>query len=118
MSELDTDVTPQPPEAAPAEAAAHEDAFGHPSPREYVRIGIILVVLTAVEVALSYSDLRSAVKIPALLGLAFLKFVLVVMWFMHLKFDDRRYSRFFVMGLALAFTLFLVVLMVFKVFLR
>lgn len=118
MSELDTDLKPSSePEPAPA-PEAHGDAFGHPSPREYVRIGVILVVLTAIEVALSYSDLRTAVKIPSLLGLAFLKFVLVVMWFMHLKFDDRRYARFFVMGIALAFTLFLVVLMAFKVFLR
>ena len=90
----------------------------HPSPREYVRIGLILVILTAVEVALSYSDIRTAIRIPALLGLAFLKFVLVVLWFMHLKFDDRRYARFFVMGLALAFTLFLIILIAFKVFLR
>ena len=115
MSELDTDLKPQPAEPAPA---PHGDAFGHPSPREYVRIGLILVVLTAIEVAISYSDFRSAVKIPALLGLAFVKFVLVVMWFMHLKFDDRRYARFFVMGLVLAFTLFLIVLIAFKVFLR
>jgi cytochrome c oxidase subunit 4 len=90
----------------------------HPSPREYVRIGVVLVVLTAIEVAISYSDIRSAIMIPALLGLAFVKFVLVVLWFMHLKFDDRRYARFFVMGLALAITLFLIVLIAFKVFLR
>ena len=47
-----------------------------------------------------------------------MKFVLVVMWFMHLKFDDRRYSRFFVMGIAGAVTLYLVVLISFRVFLR
>jgi hypothetical protein len=43
---------------------------------------------------------------------------LVVMYFMHLKFDDQRYARFFLMGLSLALTLFLVVLISFKVFLR
>jgi cytochrome c oxidase subunit 4 len=90
----------------------------HPSPKEYVRIGVILIILTAMEVSLSYSHVRSAFLIPALLGLAFVKFVLVVLWFMHLKFDDRRYARFFVMGLALAFTLYLIVLISFKVFLR
>jgi cytochrome c oxidase subunit 4 len=95
--------------------AAHAS---HPSPREYVRIGLILIVLTALEVTASYSKVRSAILIPTLLGLAFVKFVLVVLWFMHLKFDDRRYARFFVMGLALAFTLYLVVLISFKVFLR
>ncbi len=38
------------------------------------------------------------------------------MWFMHLRFDSRTYSRFFVMGLAGAITLFLVMLMTFRVF--
>ena len=90
----------------------------HPSPREYVRIGLILIVLTAIEITASYSHVRSAILIPTLLGLAFVKFVLVVLWFMHLKFDDRRYARFFVMGLVLAFTLFLIVLISFRVFLR
>ena len=56
--------------------------------------------------------------IPTLFALAIVKFAIVVLWFMHLKFDDRRYARFFVMGLACAATLYLVVLITFKVFLR
>ncbi len=90
----------------------------HPSAKEYIRIGIILAVLTALEIAASYSDVSRAVLIPTLYALAFVKFALVVLWFMHLKFDDRRYARFFVMGLALACTLYLIVLITFKVFLR
>jgi hypothetical protein len=35
---------------------------------------------------------------------------------MHLKFDDRRYSRFFVMGLSGAAILYLIVLITFEVF--
>ena len=91
----------------------------HPSAKEYIRIGVILAVLTASEVALSYwNGLNHAILIPALMTLAFIKFLLVVMWFMHLKFDARTYSRFFVMGLVGAFTLYVIVLMTFKVFLR
>jgi cytochrome c oxidase subunit 4 len=101
------------------EATAHGTPHGgHPSAREYVRIGVILAVLTALEVAASYTDVSGSVLIPTLFGLAFLKFVLVVMWFMHLKFDDRRYARFFVMGLAGAATLYLIVLILFQVFQR
>jgi cytochrome c oxidase subunit 4 len=81
-----------------------------------VRIAIILAVITAMEVAIYYVDLSHAVLIPALFVFSLIKFVLVVLWFMHLKFDSRTYSRFFIMGLAGAVTLFLVVLMVFKVF--
>ena len=55
--------------------------------------------------------------IPTLFVLAIVKFALVVLWFMHLRFDDRRYARFFVMGLAGASILYLVVLISFKVFL-
>jgi cytochrome c oxidase subunit IV len=89
----------------------------HPGPREYVRIGAILGILTAIEVAASYT-IAGALLIALLLGLAIIKFAIVVMWFMHLKFDDRRYARFFVMGLSLAVTLYLVVLMISRVFLR
>lgn len=90
---------------------------GHPSPKEYIRIGAILALLTAIEVAASYT-IGGALLIALLLGLSVIKFSIVVMWFMHLKFDDRRYARFFVMGLSLALTLYLIVLMVSKVFLR
>jgi cytochrome c oxidase subunit IV len=91
---------------------------GHPSVKEYIRIGLILAVLTTLEVIAKYANLGSATLIVTLLSLAAIKFILVVLYFMHLKFDDRRYARFFLMGLALATTLFLVVLILFKVFLR
>jgi cytochrome c oxidase subunit IV len=97
-------------------AAAPAQAGSHPSAKEYVRIGVILFVLTALEVTASYMDVSTAILIPTLYVLGVLKFVLVVMWFMHLKFDDRRYARFFVMGLAGAATLYLVVLISFRVF--
>jgi cytochrome c oxidase subunit IV len=89
----------------------------HPSPKEYVRIGVILAVLTALEVATSYSGVSGAIMIPTLFVLALVKFALVVLWFMHLKFDDRRYARFFVMGLSGAACLYLIVLISLRVFL-
>jgi cytochrome c oxidase subunit 4 len=105
----------------PVEPAAHHAArashrAGHPSPKEYIRIGVILAVLTALEVSASYSGVTGSVLIPTLLGLAVVKFALVVLWFMHLKFDDRRYARFFVMGLSGASILYLIVLITFRVF--
>ena len=100
----------------PAASAPHR--AGHPSPKEYVRIGLILGVLTALEVSASYSGVRGAILIPTLFVLAFVKFALVVLWFMHLKFDDRRYARFFVTGLSGAIALYLIVLISLRVFLR
>jgi cytochrome c oxidase subunit 4 len=106
-------------EAVPAEhAASAAHGAGHPSPKEYVRIGVILGVLTALEIASSYAGVSGGILIPTLFVLAVIKFALVVLWFMHLKFDDRRYARFFVMGLSGAAVLYLVVLISFRVFLR
>ena len=97
-------------------AARAPHRAGHPSPKEYIRIGVILAVLTGLEVGASYAGVSTVVLIPTLLGLAIVKFALVVLWFMHLKFDDRRYSRFFVMGLSGAAILYLIVLITFEVF--
>jgi cytochrome c oxidase subunit IV len=105
----DTDVR------TPASGPAHR---GHPSAREYVRIGVILAVLTGLEITLYYVNVRHSILIPSLFVLAVLKFLLVVLWFMHLRFDDRRYARFFVTGLALAATLYLIVLIIFGAFSR
>ena len=102
------------PEAHHAARDAHRS--GHPSPKEYVRIGVILAVLTGLEVTASYSGVTGSILIPTLFVLAFVKFALVVLWFMHLKFDSRVYSRFFVMGIAFAVTLYIVVLMMFGAF--
>jgi caa(3)-type oxidase subunit IV len=96
---------------------AHAPHKQHPSAKEYVRIGIVLAALTGLEVWLSYSGIQGGLLIALLLSAAFLKFLLVTMWFMHLRFDDPRYSRFFVMGFAGAVTLYLIVLMTFGVFL-
>jgi cytochrome c oxidase subunit 4 len=97
-------------------AGAHE---GHPSAREYVRIFFILGAITGVEVAIYYvREEMGGWFLPVLFTLMISKFAIVVLWYMHLKFDDRRFSRFFVMGLAGAATLYLVVLISFRVFLR
>ena len=94
--------------AAAAAPAQREGA--HPGPAEYVKIGLTLAVITAVEVAVYYIDALSDVLIPILIVLSALKFSLVVLWFMHLKFDNRLFSTLFVGGLMLVATLFVVVL--------
>jgi len=88
----------------------------HPSPKEYVRIAVVLAVVTAMEVGNYYAEISRALLIPLLLIFAVIKFVLVVLWYMHLRFDSRTYARFFMIGLAGAVTLFLVVLLTFRAF--
>ncbi|HEX9124095.1 MAG TPA: cytochrome C oxidase subunit IV family protein [Actinomycetota bacterium] len=88
----------------------------HPSPKEYIRIAVILGVITGAEVAVYYVDTVRSMLIPLLFLFSAIKFSLVVLWFMHLRFDSRTYARFFVMGLAGAVTLFVIVLLTFGAF--
>ena len=82
-----------------------EGAHDHPSAGKYIFIAVILTIITAVEVAIYYVP---AIKgsLPMLGGLlvvlAVAKFVLVVGYYMHLKFDNKLFSWLFVGGLIAA----------------
>ena len=92
-----------------ADDAHHEK---HPSALEYVQIGVILAIVTAVEVALYYLDLDFTLLVTLLCMLSVVKFGMVVLWFMHLKFDASLFAILFGSGLALAFAAFVVIVAV------
>jgi len=94
------------------ELHAGDSHEGHPSALEYTQIGLFLAVVTAIEVALYYIDLDHTLLVVILMVLSAVKFSAVVLWFMHLKFDSRLFSTLFVGGLALATTVFVVVIAV------
>lgn len=96
-------------EAKPQAAEDHGDQ-GHPSALEYIQIGIVLAIITGAEVALYYVDLGRDALVGLLMALSALKFALVVLWFMHLKFDNRLFSTLFVAGILLAISIFTVAL--------
>lgn len=78
-------------------AHSAEAHAGHPTAKTYVVVGVILGVITAIEVGIFLvKDVNSAVMTFMLLGLSLLKFVLVMGWFMHLKADDNRFTLLFV----------------------
>jgi cytochrome c oxidase subunit 4 len=87
----------------------------HPTPRDYWMIAGILFVITAVEVIVTYIDALDDVLAPILIVLSAAKFFLVVAWFMHLRFEAKRYRRLFLIGLVSAPILFGVVLLTFGV---
>ncbi len=81
----------------------------HPTARKYVEIALILGVLTALEVAVYYISILRELRLmaPILISVSALKFALVVMFYMHLKFDPRLFSWLFIAGLCVgAFILF------------
>jgi cytochrome c oxidase subunit IV len=96
-----------------AEAQEELELEHHPGPGQYVKIAVILGILTAIEVAISYIDALSDVLIPMLGALAIAKFVMVVGYFMHLKFDSKLFRYLFVTGICFALAVFTVVLVIF-----
>lgn len=90
----------------------HAEAH-HPTPQQYVKVAIVLSVVTALEVAIYYIEALGGLLLPLLLLFAVIKFVLVVLWFMHLRFDSRLFRRLFVTGLAFALIVFAIVLATF-----
>ena len=81
--------------------SVHTREAGHPTPAKYVAIAVILAVITIVEVAIVYFDIATFVLISALIVLSAVKFTLVAMFYMHLKFDSKLFSAFLVGGMLL-----------------
>ncbi|HUF96545.1 MAG TPA: cytochrome C oxidase subunit IV family protein [Ilumatobacter sp.] len=104
-----------------AAQVAHDDHADHDdhglSDLGYVKVAIFLAAITAIEVALSYMvDDLGALFLPLLLGLMLLKFFMVVLYFMHLKFDNKLFSLLFYIGLGLAVGVYLAALFTFRFF--
>jgi cytochrome c oxidase subunit IV len=99
----------RPEELEPAAEGPHEaGGHAHPGPGEYLRIGFVLLVITTVEVALYYAGLDKTMLLATMLPLSWLKFALVVLWFMHLRFDNPFFRQLFFGGLFLAVGVFTV----------
>jgi cytochrome c oxidase subunit 4 len=84
----------------------------HPTPVQYVMVAVVLVVITAIEIATSYSEgtLPDGLIVVLLLIMAFVKFSLVAAWYMHLRTDAPVFRRFFMLGAGAAILLYLIVL--------
>jgi cytochrome c oxidase subunit 4 len=85
-------------------AAGHE----HASVRTYVRVALVLTLVTALEVGVIYIRQLTPIIVPLLLAMSAAKFALVVMFFMHLRYDARSLTGLFLgpllvaVGLAIA----------------
>ena len=95
-------------------AHGHGD-HGHPGAKEYLAIAVVLTVITAVEVAVFYIPSLKVVLVPVLLVLSALKFFLVALFYMHLKFDHKLFSWLFVTPMALAIVVILALMKLFGV---
>ena len=106
------------------EELAHADEdHGHtvPTDKMFVKIALILAVITAVEVAWSYLPwgegfAMQAAEIGGLLIMMAVKFVIVANYFMHLKFDKKLLTGIFYGGIILAVSVYVATLATFQFF--
>jgi cytochrome c oxidase subunit IV len=97
--------------AGPAEHDHEAHQHAHPSDATYIKVGIFLGVLTAIEVGTYFlQDPSTAVLVAVLFPLMIIKFAVVAGAFMHLRFDNPIFRRVFVFGLLLAVAVYLVAL--------
>jgi caa(3)-type oxidase subunit IV len=89
---------------------------GHPTPLTYFKVAMTLAIITAFEVGVFYIEDLGIGIVPILVVLSTVKFAMVAMFYMHLKYDSRLFTSFFVAGLLLAATVVIAVLALFRFF--
>jgi len=86
------------------DAETHDPAAGHAHAGvgTYLRVAVILAVITALEFGVIYIRQLTPILVPLLLVMSAAKFALVVMFFMHLRYDGRALNTLFVGPLIIA----------------
>ena len=93
----------------------HAAEHPHPTAGTYLRVAAILTVLTVIEVGVFYVPAFHPFLAPVLLVLSAIKFAIVVMFYMHLKMDNRFFTLVFGGPLLLASGVMLGLLFLFGV---
>lgn len=83
---------------APATAGHHEPSKFH----IYVQIAMLLGVITGIEVVLIYLPFAKWLVVTGLVVLSAVKFLYVIFYFMHLKWDKAFCTILFFIGMVLA----------------
>ena len=94
----------------------NEETSNHPTPKTYVITALILSVLTAIEVGIFYITSLGYWMIPILAILSIGKFALVVMVYMHLKYETKLFTILFLSGLLLATAVVFALMILFRSF--
>ena len=91
---------------APEHADVHAmgEVHTHPTWKEYKWVALILTVITVLEVWGYYvpSFVASRAFVPTLLVMSAAKFAIVVMFYMHLKYDHKLFRALFTGPLTIA----------------
>jgi len=85
--------------------AATAPSAGHHEPSKfhvYVQIAMLLGVITGIEIVLIYLPLAKWLIVTSLVTLSAIKFLYVIFYFMHLRWDKIFCTILFFIGLVLA----------------
>jgi cytochrome c oxidase subunit IV len=102
-----------------SEPEQHQEQHGrHPTFKQYVMVATILFVITIIEflIIVPQDFQGSAIVVAPLIILSAIKFSIVVMFYMHLKFDSRLFTWIFVGGLSLGALVLVAMLLLFDNF--
>ena len=95
----------------------HTAERGHPTPLTYVKVALTLSAITGIEVGLFYIDMVPALFVACFFILSATKFVMVALFYMHLRYEARLFSTLFFGGVILALIVVVSVLAIFGVLL-
>jgi cytochrome c oxidase subunit 4 len=87
----------------------------HPTWKQYKWVALILTVITIIEVWVYYipAFVESSLFVPSLLIMSAVKFAIVVMYYMHLKYDHKLFRALFTGPLIIAILTLIVLLFLF-----
>jgi cytochrome c oxidase subunit IV len=89
----------------------------HPTWKEYKWVALILTLITVVEVWVYYTPFsKSPLFVPVLLIMSAVKFGIVVLFYMHLKYDHKLFKALFTGPLIIAMATLISLLFLFKKF--
>jgi caa(3)-type oxidase subunit IV len=86
-------------------AVAHSNAHSAHKTPNYVMIFVWLIIITAAEVGVGYiphTVLPIIVTYPVLMIMALAKILLVVLYFMHLRYDSKWFTVFMLVAIPLS----------------
>ena len=103
--------------SADTDVHAMGEVHEHPTWKQYKWVALILTLITVVEVWVYYTPFKdSPLFVPALLIMSAVKFAIVVLFYMHLKYDHKLFKALFTGPLIIAMSTLLALMLVFGKF--
>jgi len=102
-------------ESTETEHAAMGEVHEHPTWSTYKWVALILTLITIVEVWVYYipAFVASRLFVPTLLIMSAVKFAIVVLFYMHLKYDHKLFKALFTGPLIIAMSTIIALLFLF-----